>query len=131
MKTQITYKEFTDMRLMPADHNGEEFNATIEFNDNSLRRVPIRDTDLLLSKPGDTVRVLGRIVFDGVPEKRESVMIFMDTNRLTEFVERFGTSKITGTVRVRLMLRYAVCEESPDPKRRGEVVAFRLLELYE
>ncbi len=127
---KITREEFKEMRLRPALHNGEVFEATVEFNNSALRRVAISETDLLSAKPGDTVRIGGRIDFGDDTDGMEPVMIFMDSNRLTEFVERFGTGRITDTVQMKLMLRYAVYRERFDHAHRGEVVAFRLIELY-
>lgn len=124
----ITYEDFKLIQLRPAKYSGKEITLEVQFNGHNLYRTDINEARALGFKPGDTVSINGKVQFDNDDSSYEFVTIYMSEDVLTEFIEKFGISKITSKVNMKLKYVYAVYEEDPFmEEKQQEIVGFILL----
>lgn len=126
----ITCEDFKLIQLRPAKYSGKEITLEVQFNGHNLYRTDINEARALGLKPGDTVSINGKVQFDNDNSSYEFVTVYMSEDVLTEFIEKFGISKITSKVNMKLKYVYAVYEEDPFiEEKQQEIVGFILLGL--
>ncbi len=130
MKT--AFEEFKVMSLRPAFYNGTQFEAEIIFNEANAYSVDITEAEAVNMIPGDTVRINGKIT-DDTEKDYDFISVYMCGEELTEFIEKYGIHKVSGTVRMKLEIVYSVYEynEYGMEPIRTEKTVFRLLGIVE
>lgn len=127
MKT--TFEEFSVMALRPALYNGKHLEVDVDFRKASFRRVGIEVSKAINAPVGDTVKISGNI-FTGNSDFNH-IGIYMYGDVLTDFINRYGINRISGTVRMKLEQVYAVYEYNNygiEPVEE-EITAYKLVEI--
>lgn len=128
---KIPYKTFKLMVLIPAVYNGDEIEIDVQLNNDSLYHTDISVAEAIDMKPGDTVHIRGRILFDHEDTLYEFITIYMSEAVLTEFIEKYGFNKITDTIGMKVKFIYAVhcSEDFYNEEKKEEIIACKLLKI--
>jgi hypothetical protein len=109
---KMNYEEFMLRFLRPAIFNGEELELDVEFEKASLYHVNINTVRALKMIDGDTACINGRVNFnEGEGNDSKCITIYMSGEELSDFINRFGTRRIKGTIKMMVKHLYAVLEK--------------------
>ncbi len=128
---KISYNEYKLMLLRPAVYNGEEIEIDVQFNNDSLYHTDFSVAEAIDMKPGDTVHIRGRILFDHEDTLYEFITIYNSEAVLAEFIEKYGFNKITATIGMKVKFIYAVhcSEDFYNEEKKEEIIACKLLKI--
>lgn len=124
-----TFEEIKIMSLRPAFYNGTQFEAEVSFDEASAFRVSITETEAVNMILGDTVRISGKIKTEDEKDY-EYISVFMCGDELSEFIEKYGVHKVSGTVRMKLELIHAVYYEDAtwdNERKKEDLTVYKLL----
>lgn len=128
---KMSYNKYKLMLLRPAVYNGEEFEIDVQFNNDSLYRTDFAIAEALNMKHGDTASIHGKVCFDNKDSEYDYISIYMSELVLTDFIEKYGFSKISADVSIKAKFVYAVYAsgEFYDEQKKEEIIACQLLEM--
>ena len=131
---KLNYDEFSLRFLRPAIFNGEELELEVKFEDASLYHVNIDKAKVLEMPVGDTGCIRGFVCFAEKENKslnhHKYLVMYMDGEELTSFINKFEIRNINETVKVRVKHIYAVLEkENYTGTEYEEIIGFKLLKL--
>lgn len=128
---KITYEEFNAMELRPAYYNGTQFEIDIDFRKVSPHRVGIEVSKAINAVVGDTVRISGKVFIEN--SDFINIDVYMCGDVLSDFIEKYGSGRITETIKMKLERVYAVyeCNDYSFEPNKEEIAAYKLIEIID